>query len=193
MPSSSHSWSAQLSGGQLLFIAACWHTQYHTTASPASSYCSQRHFRFKLFPTTALPKFSPIGATATIGDVTPSGRLTDIPLTSLRITSEEDIFQANIALLFAPQEGASHAILGLCLAPAGVCGISQTQLLAKRTAAKNAKCESDEDKNSPLQLIRPSLSQRKRSSLPNGTTISSLPPPCSRPPSLNFLPPPSCP
>ncbi len=40
----------------------------------------------------------------------------------------------------------SHAILGLCLAPAGVCSISKTLLLAKRMAAKNAKSESDEDK-----------------------------------------------
>jgi hypothetical protein len=158
-PLSLHSWSAQLNGGQPLFTAACWHTQHHTTTSPASSpHCSQRHVHFKPSPTTALAEFSPIGATATSSDVTPSGRLTDTPVTSFIITSKEDIFQANTALLFAPQKGASHAILGLCPAPAGVCGISKTQLLAKWKAAKNAKSESHEDKKSSLQLVRPSLS-----------------------------------
>jgi hypothetical protein len=80
------------------------------------------------------------------GDVTPSGRSNDTPITSFRIISKEDIFQAYIALLFAPQECVSHAILGLCLAPASICSISKTQLLAERKAAKNAKSESDEDK-----------------------------------------------
>jgi hypothetical protein len=102
VPSSLHSWSAQLSGGRPLFTAACWHTQHHTTDSPAGSDCSRRHLRFKPFPTTALPKFSPIGAMAMSGDVNPYGGSTDTPVTSLRITSGEDIFQANIALLFAP-------------------------------------------------------------------------------------------
>jgi hypothetical protein len=83
---------------------------------------------------------------ATSGDVTPSGRSTYTPVTSFRIISGEDIFQANIALLFAPQEGTSYATLGLCLAPAGVCGVSKTQLHAERKAAKNEKSESDEDK-----------------------------------------------
>jgi hypothetical protein len=86
-PSSLHSWSAQLSRGQSLFTAACWHTQHHTTASPASSHCSRWHVRFKPSPMTALPEFSPIRATATIGDVTPSGRSTDTPITSFRCLS----------------------------------------------------------------------------------------------------------
>ncbi len=124
----------------------CFHTQHQTTALPASSCCSQWHVHFKPSPTTALPEFSPIEATAMSGDVTPSGRSTNTPIISFSITSGEDIFQANIALLFAPQEGASHAILGLCLAPAGVCGVSKTQLHAKRKTAKNVKSESDEDK-----------------------------------------------
>jgi hypothetical protein len=85
-PLSLHSLLAQLSGGRPLFTAACWHTQHHTTASPASSHCSQQHIRFKPSPTNALPEFSPIGATATSGDVTLSGQLTDTPVTSFRIT-----------------------------------------------------------------------------------------------------------
>ncbi len=161
-PLSLHSWSAQLSGGQTLFTTACWHTQHHTTASPASSHCSRWHVRFKPSPTNALPEFSPIGATATSGDVTLSCRSTDTPVTSFRITSKEDIFQANIALLFAPQEGASHAILGLCLAPAGVCGISKIQLLAKRKAAKNAKSESDEDKKIAVAACKAKSVSKKK-------------------------------
>jgi hypothetical protein len=80
------------------------------------------------------------------GDVTLSSWLAKTPVTSFSITSEEDIFQANIALLFVSQEGTKHAILGLCLASAGICSISKIQLLAKRKAAKNAKFESDKDK-----------------------------------------------
>ena len=64
--------------------------------------CSQQHVHFKPLSTTALPYFSPIGAMAMSGDVNPYGGSTDTPVTSLRITSGEDIFQANIALLFAP-------------------------------------------------------------------------------------------
>jgi hypothetical protein len=82
IPSSLHSWSAQLSGGQSLFTAACWHTQHHTTASPTSSHCSQQHVHFKPSPTNALPEFSPIGATATSGDVTLSGRSTNTSVTA---------------------------------------------------------------------------------------------------------------
>jgi hypothetical protein len=145
-PLSLHSQLAQLSGGQPLFTTACWHTQHHTTSSPASSHCSQWHIHFKPSPTNALPEFSPIGATAMSGDVTLSSRSTDTSVNSFRITSEEDIFQANIFLLFAPQEGASHAILGICLAPAGICGVTKTQLLAKQKAAKNVKSKSDEGK-----------------------------------------------
>jgi hypothetical protein len=122
------------------------------------------------------------------GDVTPSGWLTGTPITSFKVTSREDIFQTNISLLFTRQEGASHTILDLCLAPAGVCSISKTQLHAKQKAVKNAEAELDEDKNSPLQLVRPSLSQRKRSFLPDDMSVSGLPSPCSQPPSLNFLP-----
>jgi hypothetical protein len=77
-------------------------------------------------------------------------------------TSEEDIFQANIALLFTPQEGASHAILGLCLAPAGICGVSKTQHLAKRKAEKNAKSELDEDKKFAVAACKAESVSKKK-------------------------------
>jgi hypothetical protein len=154
MPSLLHCQSAQLSGGQPLFTVACWHTQHHTTTSSASSHCSCWHVRFKPSPTTALPKFSPIGAMATSGDFTPSGLSTNTPVTSFSITSGEDIFQDNIALFVTPQECEIHAILGYCLAPTGVCGVPKTQLHTERKAAKNAKAELIEDKKSPLQLVR---------------------------------------
>jgi hypothetical protein len=125
---------------------------------------------------TALPEFSPIGATATSGDVTPYGRLTDTPVTSFRITSKEDIFQANIALLFAPQEGASHAILGLCLALAGVCGVSKTQLLAERKAVKNAKSELDEDIKFAIAARKAKSVLKKKELLARRHILFKLPP-----------------
>jgi hypothetical protein len=166
-PSSLHSRSAQLSGARPLFTSACWHTQHHSTAPSASPHCSQQHVGFKPSPTMPvanLPEFSPIRATARSGDFTPSGRSTDTPVFSFSITSGEYIFQNNIALLITPQEYKIHAIFGSHLAPAGVCSITKTQTQAKRKAAKNAKAESVKDKKLPLQLVRPSLSQRKRSS-----------------------------
>jgi hypothetical protein len=95
---------------------------------------------------------------ATSSDFTPSGRLTNTPVTSFSITSSENIFQDEIALLFTPQERKIQAIPGSCLAPAGICGVSKTQLQAKRKAAKNAKAELVKDNKLPLQLVRPSLS-----------------------------------
>jgi hypothetical protein len=114
---------------------------------------SQRHVRFKPSPTmhtTAFPKFSPIGATATSGDFPPSSRSTDTPVFSFSITSGEDIFQDNIALLVTPQKHKFHAIFGSHLAPPGICGITKTQPQAKQKAAKNAKAESVEDKKNAI-------------------------------------------
>jgi hypothetical protein len=56
----------------------------------------------------------------------------------------------------------SHAILSLCLAPAGVCGISKIQLHAKWKAAKNAKSDSDEDKKFAIAAHKAkSISKKK--------------------------------
>jgi hypothetical protein len=114
-PLSSHSWSAQLSGGQPLFTAARWHTQHHTTTSSASLHHSQGHVRFKpslTLPTTALLDISPTRATAKSSNLTPSGRLTATSITSFSTNSSKDIFQDNFALLTTLQEGGVHASLG---------------------------------------------------------------------------------
>jgi hypothetical protein len=110
---------------------------------------AQWHIRFKPPPpyTIALLEYSPIGATATSDDFTPSGQSTDNPVFTFSITSGEDIFQDNIALLVAPQECKIHTIFCSCLAPAGVCGITKTQPQAKRKAAKKAKAKLVEDIN----------------------------------------------
>jgi hypothetical protein len=94
---------------------------------------------------TALPDFSPIGATATSGDLTPPSQSIDTPVFHFSITSGEDIFQDNIALLDTPQEHEIHTIFGSCLALASVCGIIKTQPQAKQKAAKNIKAKSVKD------------------------------------------------
>jgi hypothetical protein len=70
--------------------------------------------------------------------------LTDTPVFCFSITSGEDIFQDDIALLITPQECDIHAIIGSQLAPTNVCGITKNQPQAKRKAAKNGKAESVE-------------------------------------------------
>ena len=56
----------------------------------------------------------------------------------------------------------SHAILSLCLAPAGVCGISKIQLLAKPKAAKNAKSESDKDRKFAIAACKAKSVSKKK-------------------------------
>ncbi len=86
--------------------------------------------------TTALPGFSPIGATAFSGDFIPSGQSTNTSVFSFSITSSEDIFQDNIALLVTPQECKIHAIFGSRLAPAGICGVTKNPALSRAEGSK---------------------------------------------------------
>jgi hypothetical protein len=50
------------------------------------------------------PRIFSYRGTATSGNVTPSGPSTNTPITSFRTSSKEDIFQANITLLFEEEQ-----------------------------------------------------------------------------------------
>jgi hypothetical protein len=56
----------------------------------------------------------------------------------------------------------SHAILSLCLAPAGIYGVSKTRLHTKQKAAKNAKAESDEDKKIGIAACKAKSVSKKK-------------------------------
>ncbi len=95
--SSSYSWLIQLSGDQPLFTTACWHTQNHTTASPAYTHRSEQHVHFKLpitMPTTAFLYLSPTRAMAKSGKLTTSGCLTATSITSFSTNLQVYVRQA---------------------------------------------------------------------------------------------------
>ncbi len=165
MPLSSHSWSAQLYGGQPLFTAACWHTQHHTTTSSVSSHCSRWHVHFKAsltMPTATFLDLSPTGAMAKSGNLTHSGQSTATSITSFSTNSGKVIFQDDFTLLVTLQERKIHAPPRPCPAPAGVCSATKTQLQANRTATKDAKARAVEDKKIVVAACKAEAVAKKR-------------------------------
>jgi hypothetical protein len=112
-----------------------------------------------------------------IGDFTPPSRSTHTSVFCFSITSGEDIFQDNIALLITPQERKIHAIFGSRLALASVCCVTKTQPQTKRKAAKNAKAELVEDKKiADAARKAKSISKKKELHSRQHIHLSPLPP-----------------
>jgi hypothetical protein len=108
------------------------------------------------------PWFSPIGATSTSGNFTPSGRSTATSITSFSTNSGEDIFQDDFALLTTPQKREIHTTLGSRPALAGFHGAPKTQLHAKQKAAKNAKAKLVKDKKIAIAACEVESTAKKK-------------------------------